>query len=163
MIRAFDQSYLYFLHYFLQSEQGSNKLRNRIDVSDVIRFVSMTSLGSRAAPDCRTGQSKGRYCARLQSYSLVYFFLGYILGNYQPIGNLVWALVKPFQEQQLGHDSSIHFFPTLIVPLVCIVYNSEIFQLLYSATGNQKWFEFQVALCCSKSEKTNILFKDISE
>lgn len=69
-----------------------------------------------------------------------------------------------FSEALLGaaararRDSSIHFFPTMIVPLVCIVYNSEIFQLLYSATGNQKWFEFQVALCCSKSEKTNILF-----
>jgi hypothetical protein len=61
----------------LGQSQGSNKLRNRIDVCDVIRFVSMTSLGSRAAPDCRTGQNKGRYCARaLQSYSLVYFFLG---------------------------------------------------------------------------------------
>jgi hypothetical protein len=59
------------------TKQGRNKLRNRIDVCDVIRFVSMTSSGSRAAPDCHTGQSKGRYCARaLQSYSLVYYFLG---------------------------------------------------------------------------------------
>ncbi len=47
--------------------QGRNKLRNRIDECDVIRFVSMTSLGSRAAPDCRTGQSRGRYCARAAS------------------------------------------------------------------------------------------------
>ena len=67
---------MYFELLWVTLDQGSNKLRNRIDVCDVIRFVSMTSLGSRAAPDCRTGQSKGRYCARaLQSYSLVYFFL----------------------------------------------------------------------------------------
>jgi hypothetical protein len=46
----------------------------------------MTSLGSRAAPDCRTGQSKSRYRARtraLQSYSLVYFFLEQTYQNYQ--------------------------------------------------------------------------------
>ena len=29
---------------------------------DVIRFVSVTSLCSTVAPDCRTGKSKGRYC-----------------------------------------------------------------------------------------------------
>jgi hypothetical protein len=28
----------------------------------------MMSLGSRAAPDCRTGQSKGRYCVRAASF-----------------------------------------------------------------------------------------------
>ena len=33
----------------------------------------MTALGSRAAPDCRTGQSKGRYRARVQSQSLSLF------------------------------------------------------------------------------------------
>ena len=54
----------YFMMLFKGQNQGSNKLRNRIDVCDVIRFVSMTSLGSIAAPDCRTGQNKGRYRAR---------------------------------------------------------------------------------------------------
>ena len=34
---------------------------------DVIRFVSMTSLCSTAAPDCRTSHSKGRYCTRVPS------------------------------------------------------------------------------------------------
>jgi hypothetical protein len=32
------------------SRQGRNKLRNKIDECDVIRFVSMTSLGSSTAP-----------------------------------------------------------------------------------------------------------------
>ena len=32
---------------------------------------SMTLLCSTAAPDCRTGQSKGRYLARVQSQSLL--------------------------------------------------------------------------------------------
>ena len=40
---------------------------------DVIRFVSMTSLCSIAAPDCCTSQSKGRYpaCVWLQSKLLL--------------------------------------------------------------------------------------------
>ena len=36
--------------------QGRNRLRNRIKAIEVIRFVSMTSLGSIAAPDCHTGK-----------------------------------------------------------------------------------------------------------
>ena len=32
--------------------------------------VSVTSLCSTAAPDCSTGQSQGRYGARVQSYSI---------------------------------------------------------------------------------------------
>ena len=38
---------------------------------DIIRFVSMTSLGSLAAPHCHTGQSKGRYHARSVSILIV--------------------------------------------------------------------------------------------
>ena len=39
--------------------------------------VSTTTLGSRAAPDCRTGQSVTEVeCAQLHSYSLACFFLG---------------------------------------------------------------------------------------
>ena len=36
----------------------------KVHCYEVIRFVSMKSVGSIAAPDCRTSQSKGRYCAR---------------------------------------------------------------------------------------------------
>ena len=39
-------------------------MQGRKRLSDVIRFVSMTSLCLTAAPDCRTSQSKGRYCMR---------------------------------------------------------------------------------------------------
>ena len=58
--------------------QGRNKLRNRIDDCDVIRFVSMTSLGSTAAPDCPTGHSKGRYCARVASILFLSLFLPWV-------------------------------------------------------------------------------------
>ena len=48
---------------------------------DVIRFVSMTSLGSTPDPDCRTSQSKGRYragfflsrCLRFSIFGLLFW------------------------------------------------------------------------------------------
>ena len=48
-----------------------NKLDIRIFIlkCDVIRFVSMTSSGSIAAPSCRISQSKGRYHTRVWLHS----------------------------------------------------------------------------------------------
>ena len=45
---------------------------------DVIRFIRMTSLCSTAAPDCRTSQSKGRYCAHACSILVIIIVLGHL-------------------------------------------------------------------------------------
>ena len=59
--------------YFCQAQKNQRlrrsmaevkRLRSEIESVCIIRFVSMTSLCLTAAPDCRTKQSKGRYCMR---------------------------------------------------------------------------------------------------
>ena len=44
---------------------------------DVIRFISMTSLGLTPAPDCRTVQSRGRFCKPVASFQVVVVALDY--------------------------------------------------------------------------------------
>ena len=53
----------------LSRDQGRNTLRNRIEVTWPFRFVSTTTLGSTAAPDCRTGRSIGRKRASAASFT----------------------------------------------------------------------------------------------
>ena len=112
----------------------------------------MTSLCSTAAPDCRTGQSKGRYCARIQSQLLLLVMpqnekcvdsQNFILPAYSDRkGTLMVPALEMLEHPQQASEEIPNEHQTNLLRPLCFGYRIS----PISIQGNQRPFKYYVSM-----------------